>query len=84
VVAELAQGDDGPPLSGLKDQLRKRDPDFSEKGFGFSGFLQFCKAAKARGLVTMEWDDQADDYVLNVARSGAETPVSAGGRRGRS
>ncbi|MEX1178604.1 MAG: NYN domain-containing protein, partial [Nitriliruptor sp.] len=34
-----------PPLSGLKDQLRKRQPDFSEKDLGYSGFLQFCKAA---------------------------------------
>ena len=37
-----------PPLSGLKDQLRKRHPGFSEKDFGYSGFLQFCKAAVAK------------------------------------
>ena len=78
VVRELRTEDSGPPLSGLKDQLRKRQPDFSEKAFGFSGFLQFCKAAKARGLVTMEWDEQVDDYVLEVAQADA-----AGGRRSR-
>jgi uncharacterized protein (TIGR00288 family) len=71
VVAELETPDSGPPLSGLKDQLRKRQPDFSEKEFGFNGFLQFCKAAKARGLVTMEWDEQVDDYVLRVADAAA-------------
>jgi uncharacterized protein (TIGR00288 family) len=76
VVAELEDSGGGPPLSGLKDQLRKRDPEFSEKEFGFNGFLQFCKAAKARGLVTMEWDEQVDDYVLNVAQ-----PQSANGNR---
>ena len=80
VVRDLGGEGGGPPLSGLKDQLRKRQPDFSEKAFGFSGFLQFCKAAKARGLVTMEWDEQADDYVLEVAQ--AET-ADAGGRRSR-
>ena len=80
VVGEMAKDGTGPPLSGLKDQLRKRQPDFSEKAFGFSGFLQFCKAAKARGLVTMEWDEQVDDYVLEVAQ--AET-AGAGGRRSR-
>lgn len=80
VVGELAQDGVGPPLSGLKDQLRKREPEFSEKEFGFSGFLQFCKAAKARGLVTMEWDDQADDYVLGVAQA---EPATSGGQRGR-
>jgi uncharacterized protein (TIGR00288 family) len=79
VIADLEQGGSGPPLSGLKDQLRKRDPDFSEKEFGFNGFLQFCKAAKARGLVTMDWDEQVDDYVLNVA----EPQSTNGNRRGR-
>jgi uncharacterized protein (TIGR00288 family) len=71
VVRTLSENGSGPPLSGLKDQLRKREPDFSEKQFGFSGFLQFCKAAKARGLVIMEWDDDADDYVLTVPSSAA-------------
>jgi uncharacterized LabA/DUF88 family protein len=66
VVAELQSDDGPPPLSGLKDQVRKRQPDFSEKEFGFGGFLQFCKAARTRGIVRMEWDDEADDYVLEV------------------
>ncbi len=67
VVADL-QGQNGPPvMSGLKNQLRKRQPDFSEKRHGFGGFLQFCKAAQARGLVTIEWDEQAGDYVLRAA-----------------
>ena len=66
VVAELERTSGPPPLSGLKDQLRKRRPDFSEKAFGFGGFLQFCKAARTRGLVDMQWDDAADDYVLRI------------------
>ncbi len=67
VVADLSSANGPPPLSGLKDQLRKRRPDFSEKAFGFGGFLQFCKAARARGVVDMTWDDDADDYVLTTA-----------------
>ncbi len=64
VVADLEK--DGPPLmSGLKNQLRKREPDFSEKRHGFGGFLQFCKAARARGVIEFEWDDDAGDYVLS-------------------
>jgi uncharacterized protein (TIGR00288 family) len=66
VVATLQRADGPPPLSGLKNELRKRQADFSEKAFGFGGFLQFCKAARTRGIVTMEWDDEADDYVLRV------------------
>ena len=64
VVTELTASGGPPPLSGLKDQLRKRRPDFSEKRFGFGSFLQFCKAARTRGIVGMDWDEAADDYVL--------------------
>src|SRR6266508_722049 len=65
-VREL-QGEDGEvPLSGLKDQLRKRAPDWSEKDLGYSGFLQFVKAAAANAVVVMEWDDAEGDYFLFV------------------
>jgi uncharacterized LabA/DUF88 family protein len=61
------QGEDGEvPLSGLKDQLRKRDPNWSEKDLGYAGFLQFVKAAAAKGIVNMEWDDAEGDYFLYV------------------
>ncbi len=64
-VERLARAKSGPPhLSGLKTQMRKTEPDFSEKRFGYGGFLQFAKAARARGLVEMELDEAADDYVL--------------------
>ena len=55
-----------PQLSGLKDQMRKRTPGFSEKRFGFSSFLAFARAARARGLVRMEWNAALDDYTLEV------------------
>jgi hypothetical protein len=54
-------------LSGLKNALRKRRPDFSEKAQGYRGFLQFCKAAAASGAVSLAWDDEADDYLVTVA-----------------
>lgn len=67
VVAGL-ETDGGPPaLSGLKNQLRKQDPKFTEKRYGFGGFLQFCKAAQARGLIELEWSDETDDYLVRVA-----------------
>lgn len=65
VVADLSRS--APvALSGLKNELRKRDPAFSEKRFGYNSFLQFVKAAKARGLLQVEWDDDAGDYRLRV------------------
>ena len=55
----------GVAMSGLKTELRRRDEGFSERALGYSGFLQFCKAAAARDLVAMAWDDKRGDYVLS-------------------
>jgi len=55
------------PLSGLKNEVRKRRPDFSEKALGYRGFLQFAKAAAAAGAVALAWDDDADDYLLTAS-----------------
>jgi hypothetical protein len=66
IVSELEDDDGGPPLSGLKDQMRKRQPNFSEKDFGYGGFLQFVKAANARGVVNMDWDDDTEDYYVET------------------
>ena len=66
VVSELEQRNGSPPLSGLKDHLRKRNPGFSEKNYGYSGFLQFAKAADAKGVIELEWDDEGEDYYLTA------------------
>jgi uncharacterized LabA/DUF88 family protein len=65
VSAERAKGTVA-HLSGLKNKVRKVQPDFSEKKFGYGGFLQFAKAAATRGLVTLDWDPDDEDYVLDV------------------
>jgi uncharacterized protein (TIGR00288 family) len=66
-VERLAGSRSGPPhLSGLKTQMRKVEPDFSEKKFGYGGFLQFAKAARTKGLIEMDFDEAAEDYVLRV------------------
>jgi uncharacterized LabA/DUF88 family protein len=62
VVRQLGR----PQLSGLKNQLRKREPGFSEKRYGFNTFLSFVKAARTRGLLAMDRDDVIDDYRLHV------------------
>jgi uncharacterized protein (TIGR00288 family) len=73
VVAKLSAK--GPlHLSGLKNQLRKEQPDFSEKRFGYGGFLQFNKAAAQRGAVELEFDPEADDYIV---RPGPSAPAAA-------
>ena len=64
VVADLEARNGPPSLSGLKTQVRKVQPDFSEKRYGYRGFLQFCRAAETQGLVSLEWEPEAEDYVL--------------------
>jgi hypothetical protein len=59
--------EDGPvALSGLKNRVRKVSPGFSEKKLGYRSFLQFCKAAATSGVVELEWDSHADDYLLTA------------------
>jgi uncharacterized protein (TIGR00288 family) len=67
VVADLSKKGNPVYLSGLKNQLRKKDGSFSEKKFGYAGFLQFCKAAATRGLIELTWDEEAGDYRVSVA-----------------
>jgi hypothetical protein len=66
VVTELEKESGPPTLSGLKTQLRKRDDSFSEKRFGYSGFLQFVRAAAARGVVELDWNAEVADYQLSL------------------
>jgi uncharacterized protein (TIGR00288 family) len=66
VVTDLAGSGGSVPLSGLKNQLRKVRPDFSEKKLGYSSFLQFCKAAATAGVADLQWSPDADDYLLTA------------------
>jgi uncharacterized protein (TIGR00288 family) len=66
VVSELSGGNGPVVLSGLKNQLRKKDQHFSEKKYGFGGFLQFCKAAETRGLIELSWDESVGDYAVSA------------------
>ena len=64
-VVKKLDGSDSPiVLSGLKNQLRKQIPDFSEKRFGYGSFLQFVKAAQTRGIVSLNWDKELSDYAV--------------------
>ncbi|MGA7271138.1 MAG: NYN domain-containing protein [Acidimicrobiia bacterium] len=67
VVSDVQKRNGKPFLSGLKNEVRKRQADFSEKKFGYSGFLQFCRAAARRGLIDLEFDQKAGDYRVTVA-----------------
>ncbi len=67
LLAGIVKKGGSQPLSGLKDQLRKRQADFNERRLGYSGFLRFVQAASAVGVVELEWDDESGDYVVSLA-----------------
>jgi uncharacterized LabA/DUF88 family protein len=67
VVADLSKKGSPVYLSGLKNQIRKKDQSFSEKKFGYAGFLQFCKAAATKDLIELTWDEETGDYLVSVA-----------------
>ena len=64
VVGEMESRNGAPNLSGLKNRP-KRDPSSARRP-GYGGFLQFVKAAQTRGLVELEWDPEAEDYVVRT------------------
>ncbi|MDG4798163.1 NYN domain-containing protein [Micromonospora sp. WMMD1082] len=66
VVQDLAGETGEVALSGLKNQLRRVRPDFSEKKLGYRSFLQFCTAAATGGAVGLRWSAEADDYLLTA------------------
>ena len=67
LLVEVVRKNGPQALSGLKDQLRKRQGDFNERRLGYSGFLRYVQAAAARGMVNLQWDDSSGDYLVSVA-----------------
>lgn len=67
VVRDLEKRSGTPFLSGLKNEMRKRQSDFTEKKFGYGGFIQFCRAAERRGLISLEFDSKAGDYRVGTS-----------------
>ena len=69
-----AHGEVGPPhLSGLKNQCASRSPTSARSASATAASCSSRKAAAQRGLVEMEFDDDADDYVV---RPGTDTPAT--------
>lgn len=68
LASTVADLDGGKPvaLSGVKDEMRKAEAGFSEKQYGYSGFLQFVKAAAANGSIDLDYDEESGAYSISV------------------
>jgi uncharacterized LabA/DUF88 family protein len=52
--------------SAIKQTMKRRDPGFNERAFGFKTFKNLLEEAKSRGLVTLEANEKSGDYAVRV------------------
>jgi len=67
VVASLE--DDYDPLWGslVKQTLRRVDPGFRERSYGFQTFADLLEEAQSAGLITLQYDDERGNYKVGLA-----------------
>ena len=52
--------------SAIKQTMKRRDPGFNERAFGFKTFKNLLEEAQNRGLVTLEANEKSGDYSVKV------------------
>lgn len=67
VVASLE--DDYDPLWGslVKQTLRRVDPGFRERSYGFQTFADLLEEAQSAGLITLQYDEDRGNYKVGLA-----------------
>jgi uncharacterized LabA/DUF88 family protein len=64
----------------IKQQIKRKRPQFSENYFGFRNFSDVLEAAKKAGLFDLRRDQRSGSYVVTEAgRGGAPGPVVSNG-----
>ncbi|MEZ0277492.1 MAG: NYN domain-containing protein [Roseimicrobium sp.] len=61
-LSEERDADDPIWGSMIKQALKRRDPGFNERAFGFKSFNALLEEAQRRGLVTLKADEKAGNY----------------------
>jgi uncharacterized protein (TIGR00288 family) len=52
--------------SAIKQAIKRQDPGFNEKAFGFKTFKNLLEEAQKRGMVTLEANEKSGDYAVKV------------------
>jgi uncharacterized protein (TIGR00288 family) len=52
--------------SAIKQAIKRQDPGFNEKAFGFKTFKNLLEEAQKRGMVTLEANEKSGDYAVRV------------------
>jgi uncharacterized protein (TIGR00288 family) len=70
LLAEERDSDDPIWGSMIKQALKRRDPGFNERAFGFKSFNALLEEAQRRGLVSLKADEKAGNYNYAVRVKG--------------
>ena len=72
VVEALSEERGDMPINNsmVKEALKRRDPGFNERAFGFKLFGAMLQEAAKRGLVRLEKNEKAGGYVVKTAADG--------------
>lgn len=62
LLADERDADDPIWGSMIKQALKRRDPGFNERAFGFKSFNALLEEAQRRGLITLKADEKAGNY----------------------
>jgi uncharacterized protein (TIGR00288 family) len=52
--------------SAIKQAIKRQDPGFNERAFGFKTFKNLLEEAQKRGLVSLEANEKSGDYAVKV------------------
>jgi uncharacterized protein (TIGR00288 family) len=58
----------------IKQAIRRRQPGFSERAYGFRSFNDLLAEAQKRGLVTLKADERSGGFTVRVADGAAPPP----------
>jgi uncharacterized protein (TIGR00288 family) len=63
------RGDDDPVWGSMvKQTLKRRNPGFNERAYGFGSFNELLEEAKSRGLLELERDAKSGGYIVKPDR----------------
>jgi hypothetical protein len=63
-IAEEREADEAIWGSMIKQAIKRRNPGFNERAYGFRSFNDLLIEAQKRGLVTLEPDQKSGGYIV--------------------
>lgn len=81
-LTALQREDSGPILASMiKDTIRRKQPSFSESGYGYSSFSALLEDAQTSGLLKLSTDARSRTYQVTEFQTPAPRTVRRGRRR---